>query len=422
MPIERLDAREVSRFLAKKLASAGYYSLATALKRISRTKTFKSIKKTANGVACFEGGSGDVAALVWGVGDPNEPSGAASVVRLATMLERNLRRVLGEITWYLVPVLDPEGLSLNYWVEMAYTPENYAIWSYRRPLTAAREYCFTLKEGAKFEEAKLLEDIMREIRPDLVISLHNQPFPGSYCIEVGKHIMLDAFPAIVRVLNSSVWDVDLLFDEYIRASAGVYTVDLLRILPSESMCGVFYAVAKGYAKYGAIFDMALYEDSKASSRKPTKMELASLVKESERACEKLNGTAKLILRSIGRFIDKRHPVYEYYADAWTSEGCEEPRELARRSAFESELAYYHLYKVLWRRLYFWGQTIRLLKEAALDTSIVRSWRRLAEAKFEVSYRELRKRSRIKPVPKWKQITLQVASTLFAAVSLAQQEF
>lgn len=138
-------------------------------------------------ILCLKIGAGSRNALAYGCPHPNEPMGAISMEYFAKALagSQQLREVL-DYTWYIIKCSDPDGTRLNEkWFGLPLTLYNFTRNVYRPAAYRQVEWTFPIHyKNHVFEnpipETKALMNLIEEIRPDFIYSLHNCMFGGAY--------------------------------------------------------------------------------------------------------------------------------------------------------------------------------------------------------------------------------------------------
>lgn len=143
--------------------------------------------RDGHSILCIKIGEGHKNALCVGCPHPNEPIGAMSLEYFSRVLAENdeLREELG-FTWYLIKCIDPDGVRLNEnWFKGPYTIYNYSR-NYFRPIGYEQvEWTFPVdyKElhfHQPLPETRVLMNLIEEIKPKFMYSLHNAGFGGAY--------------------------------------------------------------------------------------------------------------------------------------------------------------------------------------------------------------------------------------------------
>ncbi|MEM2015476.1 MAG: M14 family zinc carboxypeptidase [Candidatus Methanomethylicia archaeon] len=143
--------------------------------------------RDGNSIYLLKIGDGRNKALWFGCPHPNEPVGTLVLDYLSWKLAENseLRDEL-DFTWYIVKVIDVDGLKLNEgWLKGPFTPLNYAKNYYRPAGNKQVEWTFpieykTLKFNEPLPETRVLMNIIEMEKPDFIYSLHNAGFGGVY--------------------------------------------------------------------------------------------------------------------------------------------------------------------------------------------------------------------------------------------------
>lgn len=138
-------------------------------------------------IYCIKIDGGEKTALAFASPHPNEPIGSTMLEFLTEKLasDKEFRDGLG-YTWYCIKSVDPDGTKLNEgWFKGPYNIPNYAKNFFRPAGYEQTEWTFPVKYktyefNRPIPETKILMDLMQEIKPDFVYSLHNAGFGGVY--------------------------------------------------------------------------------------------------------------------------------------------------------------------------------------------------------------------------------------------------
>jgi hypothetical protein len=90
------------------------------------------------------------------------------------------------VEWHIVPCIDPDGAILNEgWTQTAFTLANYMRNFHKQELQDQVEMSFPIEHkrlvfGRPVKEAKILQGLLEEIRPDFYHSLHNAITGGAF--------------------------------------------------------------------------------------------------------------------------------------------------------------------------------------------------------------------------------------------------
>ncbi|MBS7611122.1 peptidase M14 [Candidatus Bathyarchaeota archaeon] len=159
-----------------------------ASKHPDRVSMFK-IGEARNGepINCLKIGSGELTALLFAFPHPNEPIGSMTLEYLSWRLSvDDTFRSKMNTTWYIIKCVDPFGARLNEgWFKGDWSLRKYALNYYRPPGYKQIEWAFpveykTLKFDKPIPETQALMNLINEIKPDYVSSLHNAGFCGAY--------------------------------------------------------------------------------------------------------------------------------------------------------------------------------------------------------------------------------------------------
>lgn len=130
-------------------------------------------------------GKGSVKALFVAFPHPNEPIGGLTVFSLMSLLNAgHPQLVQADVEWHIVPCIDPDGARLNEgWSQQEFTFDGYLRHFHRQELRDQAECSFPLHyKRLVFDqptpEAKVLKELLTQIRPDFYYSLHNLPTGG----------------------------------------------------------------------------------------------------------------------------------------------------------------------------------------------------------------------------------------------------
>lgn len=117
---------------------------------------------------------------------PNEPIGALTVEALVRLLAAEPALDALDYTWTLLPCVDPDGTRLNEgWFGAPGVLSRYARGFYRPPMSCQVEWtfpcrCNDLVFDSPLPETRAIMDLIDELRPVYLYSLHNSGFGGIY--------------------------------------------------------------------------------------------------------------------------------------------------------------------------------------------------------------------------------------------------
>ncbi len=147
-------------------------------------------------------GAGERHALVFGLPHPNEPVGGLTALHLAGRLAADaaLRERLG-LTFTIISCIDPDGLRLNEgWLAGPFTRTHYARHFFRPAGDEQIEWTFPVDYRSLYFDATLPETaalvrLIDQLRPELMVSLHNSELGGAY------YYLSRPLPALYPVLQ-----------------------------------------------------------------------------------------------------------------------------------------------------------------------------------------------------------------------------
>lgn len=153
-------------------------------------------------------GAGPREALVFGLPHPNEPVGGLTALHLAARLasDAGLQARLG-MRFTIIACIDPDGLRLNEgWLAGPFTRTHYARNFFRPAGDEQVEWTFPVDYQKLYFDATLPETaalvrLIDQLRPELMVSLHNSELGGAYYYlsrpMPALHPVLQAIPAAV---------------------------------------------------------------------------------------------------------------------------------------------------------------------------------------------------------------------------------
>ena len=168
----------------------------------------KEIGKSRGGktINCLKIGEGKENALLFAFPHPNEPIGSMTLEFLSWFLAKNPEFTKNTgYTWYLVKAIDIDGAILNEgWFKGEFNPLKYSKNYYRPAPYEQVEWSFPINyKKLKFEtpapETQALMNLIQEVRPKFMYSLHNSGFGGVYFyISYGIGTLYDDFVNFVK--------------------------------------------------------------------------------------------------------------------------------------------------------------------------------------------------------------------------------
>ena len=152
---------------------------------------------------------GPLQAFVFGGPHPNEPIGTMTIEYLTRRLceDAGLRDELG-FTWHFIKCIDSDGMRLNEgWFKGPFTPTHYARHFFRPAPFDQVEWTFpidykTLHFDRPLPETQALMQVIDELQPALIYSLHNAGFGGVYYyVSGGNEALFSQFHEIPEWFN-----------------------------------------------------------------------------------------------------------------------------------------------------------------------------------------------------------------------------
>jgi len=136
---------------------------------------------------CLKIGEGKENALLFAFPHPNEPIGIMSLEFLSHFLAENpeFTKHTG-YSWHIIKAIDIDGAVLNEgWFKGEFNPLKYAMNYYRPAPYEQVEWTFPINhKKLKFDtptpETQALMNLMQELKPKFMYSLHNSGFGGVY--------------------------------------------------------------------------------------------------------------------------------------------------------------------------------------------------------------------------------------------------
>ena len=358
--------------------------------------------------------AGDSAqAFVFGGPHPNEPIGCMTIEYLSRRLceDEALRQELG-YTWHFIKSIDADGMRLNEgWFKGPFTPTNYVRHFYRPASYEQVEWTFpidykTLQFNQPLPETRALMQVIDEVQPKFLYSLHNAGFGGVY------YYVSDACPPLYATFHKIPEWFDLALDlgEPEMTVAEPFAPAIYRMLTSVDMYdhlerhGVpapeavmgFKASSAQYAeRYGSFFlvvEMPYFDEPRVNDQSVTatlrrdailssmdmQSEFDSWIVNQKLAVEDALGMDTPVRRALDDFI-KMGAQYREADREWVKTADE-----TNRPASQAEL-FSNLYTTRFYKLLNLGLFARMLEEevAAGNTNPkIQSAKELAAARLE----------------------------------------
>jgi hypothetical protein len=154
-------------------------------------------------ISSYAVGHGAHQAVIVGGVHPNEPIGSWTALHLAeTMLADPALAERLDTTWHIVPTIDPDGMRLNEaWFRDPTDRVHYSRHFYRPAPDAQVEWTFPTNHRDVYFDAVLPETLgfMRlidDVRPELLVSLHNGEMGGVY------YYLSEDLPDVIATLHA----------------------------------------------------------------------------------------------------------------------------------------------------------------------------------------------------------------------------
>jgi hypothetical protein len=176
---------EMDRFLTDDEMHAGFQHVAAKHPDLASVQRVGS-SKIGEPIHILTIGSGSRNILLFGCPHPNEPIGSMMLDHLSRLLctDEALRTAF-DATWHLIFAIDPDGARLNEgWFAGPMTPKHYARNFYRPAGHEQVEWTFPNSYKTNYfdrtlPETEALMRVMDDLKPALVVSLHNAGFGGA---------------------------------------------------------------------------------------------------------------------------------------------------------------------------------------------------------------------------------------------------
>lgn len=148
-----------------------------------------TIGKTKNGrdLLCLKIGEGSRNSLLFGCPHPNEPIGTMMLEYFSRELAENEALLeAADYTWYIVKAWDRDGLEKNEgWLKGPFDIYHYSRYFFRPAGHQQVDWTFPIDyKNYHFDnilpESQAMKDLIDEIRPEFIYSLHNAGFGGVY--------------------------------------------------------------------------------------------------------------------------------------------------------------------------------------------------------------------------------------------------
>ena len=400
------DVSEMDRFLTVDELHAGIEQLADENPAIARLRRVGT-SRLGEPIRMLSIGSGTRNAFLFGCPHPNEPIGAMMLHHLSGLLCRDeALRDAFDYTWHLIPSVDPDGTRLNEgWFGGPFTPRDYARHFYRPAADQQVEWTFPVAHKRLYfdralPETQMLMRVIDELRPELMVSLHNAGFGGVY-----YYITREAEPLYDTLHRLPAWEgLPLSLGEpeapfieqfapaifrTISARAGYDYLEANGVDPTARISGASSdEYASRYGTFSLVIEVAYYDDPRVNDLTPTGTTrrdaiLAGLDLNDE-ATETMSALYHAVANdlrghspfeaSVRWWLESLGPSWEAQRN-WARENPETNRPATVAELFSSnEQAQF--YRLLW-----FGMVLRMLEgEIAIGNGTPAIRRRLGEAR------------------------------------------
>src|SRR5579884_3731353 len=278
---------DMDRFLTVDELHAGIEQLAADYPDLARVRRVGT-SKLGEPIRMLSIGHGARNAFLFGCPHPNEPIGAMTVHHLSRLLcEDAALRDGTDYTWHLIPSVDPDGTRLNEgWFAGPFTPRNYARHFYRPAAEQQVEWTFPISYKRLYfdralPETQMLMRVIDELRPELMVSLHNAGFGGVYYyIGRAARPLYDALHQIpawedlpLNLGEPEVPYVEQLAPAIFRTIGAAGAYDYLEangVDPTKRASGASSdEYARRHGTFSLIIEVAYYDDPRVNDQTPT---------------------------------------------------------------------------------------------------------------------------------------------------------
>ncbi|MFJ2744812.1 M14 family zinc carboxypeptidase [Streptomyces sp. NPDC087440] len=205
---------------------------------------------------------GPLRVLVVGGPHPNENIGLAVLAALGRLL--SLRpEASSQVSWYLMPCLDPDGARLNTWTQHNGAPMESYHRQFFRPSRADQAEWALPQSGAaaRLPEAAALARVIDTVRPHVYLSLHNSDSGGTFLLTAQDD------SALVPLLHQASARHDLPVEAHPSDTLGwpspgpgVHVLPPPAQPPASAVSSVHYAHRRG-ARYALMPEMPMWSTS-----------------------------------------------------------------------------------------------------------------------------------------------------------------
>lgn len=439
---------EMDRFLGVDELNAGLEQLAREYPDIASIRRVGS-SKLGEPISMLTIGNGSHNALLFACPHPNEPIGAMLVNLLAQLLCTDTALRDGfDYTWHLIPCVDPDGTRLNEaWFAGPFTIRNYARHFYRPAADQQVEWTFPISYKKLFfdrvlPETQMLMRVIDELKPELMVSLHNAGFGGVY-----YYIGREAEPIYQTLHELPGWlDLPLSLGEPEVPYAVPFAPAIFPMIsvregydfqeanggdPTTRVSGASsHDYASKHNTFTLVTEVAYYDDARVNDQTPTDVIRRDAILQGLDLSEEGSNSFRDQYQAVAKDLRGNSPFES--AVRWWVETFGESREAERNWAKEnpeadrpatvaevfSSLQQTQFYRLLWQ-----GMIVRMLEgEIAIGNGTPAIRKQLVDSRriFEEWADKLEGGLEYRVVPIRKLVAVQLGSVLATAEHLSRQ--
>jgi hypothetical protein len=378
-------------------------------------------------------GNGQKKALLFALPHPNEPVGAMMLEYLSLRLaqDNSLRNSLG-YSWYLIKCIDPDSTRLNEgWFKGPFTIENYARHHYRPPSYHQIEWTFpidykTLHFHKPLPETQALMNLIDQVKPDFIFSLHNSGFGGVYYYITEKaQSLYKPFYDVVRSQDLPLHlgepempYIPIYSDAIFKMTGAIEEYDFLKKQngydPAEIMKGGTdsFDYARKYVKpFGLVCEVPYFYNPRINDTSPSDIlrrdAILTAIKQDKEDCHFLQEQYKIIENEVLTTYSQQLSAEKNWAK--TNQKTNQIATIAEKFDNLSIRRFYQLFPI--------GMFIRMIDYQinAVDESMtLATTRRDVSNVFNKKINELEKKLDYTVIPIRKLVSIQLGSALLAA--------
>lgn len=237
---------------------------------------------------------GAIDALVVGTPHPNEPIGGCTIqAMLDLLLKRAPALAALPLRWHFIPTIEPDGLALNgSWLSTPHDPGAYFRGFYRPAFRHQAEFAFPLitphhRFDTPTPEARAWMSAIDELRPALMVSLHNADHGGAF------HVLSRPHPGLAAELSLQSRRHGIALDEggdpYAEQrplAPGVFLADDFEAIVAQAP-GAWtagnssFGYASQYGTLGLVPEVPLWQETEVDGESPPSRVWAGLADDYE---------------------------------------------------------------------------------------------------------------------------------------------